>query len=241
MCIRDRFFGASLRIRELIDEDVRKFVASQLEDFIAAHELDQDVADNLVEIASRGLKRNPRRIKQFVNNLQLRLQMLVERKAQERIQIEPNVRVVAKLAIIEEEFPAEFEKLERDPSLLASWHERARAAESDRASEKTSDPVSDGAADRGKSEPPLELISFLRFTDDIQPRDIRAYLSLKQTRNEIRLPRHGEFVDLLDGGEIERLSKLLDDEAGEEAAYTDSARWHFDDQRKAKAWNRAHN
>ena len=222
-----KFFGASLRIRALLDEDIRKFVAEQLETFITSRSLDQETADSVIEMTSQGLKRNPRRIKQFVNNLQLRLQILAERKVQGRIQIDANVRVVAKLAIIEEEFPAEFEELEINPALLAGWHAQASAP--------------DGTAmESGERQLPPELISFLRFTDDIQPRDIRAYLNLKQTKNELQLPRHSEFVDLLDGGEVERLDELLREE-GEKDAYTQAARDHFRSQRNDKAWNRAHN
>jgi hypothetical protein len=223
-----KFFGASLRIRELLDEDVRKFIGEQLESFVESRNLEGELADEVIEMTSQGLKRNPRRIKQFVNNLQLRLQMLAERKAQGRIQIDADVRVVAKLAILEEEFPSEFEELEADPALLVSWHAQAG-----------SDEVA--AAEPGGRELRSELASFLRFTDHIQPRDIRAYLNLKQTESEVNLPRHSEFVELLDGGEVEKLAELLRAEAAEEAAYTEAARSHFREQCRAMAWNRAHN
>ena len=166
-----KFFGASLRIRELLDEDVREFTAEELRGFFDSRGLGLELENELVEMTSQGLKRNPRRIKQFVNNLQLRLQMLAERREQGRVLLDADVRVVAKLAILEEEFPAEFEQLQAEPALLRAWHAQARsAAEEDSAS-----------VDRA-------LASFLRFTDDIQPRDIRAYLNLKQTRDGSNSP-----------------------------------------------------
>lgn len=220
-----KFFGASLRIRGLLDEDIRRFTADELEQFNRSRGLSEDLSHRLVELTSQGLKRNPRRIKQFVNNLQVRLQMLAERKEKERIQIEAEVLVVAKLAIIEEEFVEEFEELEEDPTLLSAWHIRAR----------TPDEESD--------ERPLNprFASFLRFTDDVQPRDIRAYLNLKQTKSELRLPRYGEFVDLLDDGDVERIEQMISEEAGEEPKYTEAARAHLAEQRRVGAWSRAHN
>lgn len=220
-----KFFGATLRIRGLLDEDIRRFTAEELKQFTDSRGLDEDLSHRLVELTSQGLKRNPRRIKQFVNNLQLRLQMLAERKERERIQIEAEVLVVAKLAIIEEEFVAEFEELERDPTLLSAWHIRARAPEEE------------------SDESPLDprLASFLRFTDDIQPRDIRAYLRLKQTKSELHLPRYREFVDLLDDGDVERIEQMIGEEAGEATKYTEAARAHLAEQRRAGAWSRAHN
>jgi KAP family P-loop domain len=223
-----KFFGASLRIREVLDEDIQQFTTEELGDFIEARKLDEDLASALIAITSQGLKRNPRRIKQFVNNLQLRLRMLAERRAQERIQIDPDVRVVAKLAILEEEFPDEFEELQADPRLLVNWHAEARTSTGSSSEPNTAalDPA---------------LASFLRFTDDIQPRDIRAYLNLKQSKVELELPRYGEFVDLLDDGDVDKLRALLAEEEGEERKYTKAARWHFDAERRARAWGRAYN
>lgn len=221
-----KFFGASLRIRGLLDEDIRRFTGEELDKFNRSRSLSKELSRRLIEMTSQGLKRNPRRIKQFVNNLQLRLQMLAERKAQGRIQIDADVLVVAKLAIIEEEFVEEFEDLEKDPTLLATWHTQARV------------PLGEESAELSLKS---EFASFLRFTDDIQPRDIRAYLNLKQTKSELDLPRYTEFVDLLDDGDVGRLGQLMQEEQGEEASYTDAARAHFIEQRKAGAWSRAHN
>lgn len=220
-----KFFGASLRIKGLLDEDIRRFTAGELRQFNRSRGLDEDLSRRLVELTSQGLKRNPRRIKQFVNNLQLRLQMLAERKDQGRIQIDADVLVVAKLAILEEEYVEEFEELEKDPTLLSAWHIKARAPEEEL---------------DGPSINP-QFASFLRFTDDIQPRDIRAYLNLKQTRSELRLPRYGEFIDLLDGGDVGRIEQMIGEEPGEEAKYTEAARSHLVEQRRVSAWSRAHN
>lgn len=217
-----KFFGASLRIQELLDEDVRAFTEEELAEFVEAHGIGKELRKELIEMTSQALKRNPRRIKQFVNNLQLRLEMLDARRTQKRVLLEVDERVVAKLAIIEEEFPSDFERLQGEPALLRTWHDEVRVA-------------------GGKSSLDPDLADFLRFTDDIQPRDIRAYLSLKQTIDELQLPRYGEFVDFLDGGDVENLQHLLADEEGDEAKYAAAACRHFQDQRRRGAWGRAHN
>jgi hypothetical protein len=227
-----KFFGASIRIREVLDEDIRQFTTEELQEFVTSREdIDSDIARELVEITSQGLKHNPRRIKQFVNNLKLRLAMMAERKKQQRIHIDPDVLVVAKLAVIEEEFPQDFERLQRNPSLLRRWHSIARNPDSGDDEDGHSEGESLDSA----------LASFLRFTDDLQPRSIRAYLDLKQTKHELNMPRYTEFVDLLDGGDIEKLQDLLGEEAGEIEAFAEAARSHFEQQKRAKAWGRAHN
>ena len=222
-----KFFGAHLRIRELLDEDVRAFAEEELAGFVASRELDPAVSRRLVEITSQGLKRNPRRIKQFVNNLQLRMQIFAERRDRRRVQIEPDVLFVAKLAIIEEEFADHFDRLLANPTLLASWQRQAREPEA-----KTE--MESAALDE-------KLADFLRFTDDLQTRDIRAYLTLKQTRDEVEMPRYSEFVDLLDAGDSGGMAELLGEEPGDETRYARAARTYLGAQRQAKAWSRAHN
>jgi hypothetical protein len=219
-----KFFGAHLRIRDLLDEDVRRFSEVELEDFNRSQELPEDLAGRLIEMTSQGLKRNPRRIKQFVNNLQLRLQILTERRAKNRIQIDPQVLVVAKLAIIEEEFSESYEELQGDPTLLATWHRVAREPEEN--VETKLDP---------------RLADFVRFTDDIQPSDIRPYLTLKQTKDEVELPLYGEFIDLLDAGDTRGLERLLEAAETQQERYAEAATAHLDTQRQTKSWSRAHN
>lgn len=189
-----KFFNGTLRLTEVLDEDIRDFAAAQLKDFAAVHKLDKGAASQLTELVATALKQNPRRIKQFINGLELRLQLLEQRRKAKRIQIEPDILVVAKLAIIEEEWNDEFRALKRDPKLLAQWHDEARSGRDQEASEEY---------------PRWQV--FLRNTEQIRPPDLRPYITLKQTELELNLPRYQEFVDALEDGRVEALEQLLED------------------------------
>lgn len=218
-----KFFNASIRITEMLDEDMQAFTKRELSNFVACHDqIDAAAADELIEITAQGLKRNPRRIKQFVNNLELRLQLFSDRRDAGHIQIQPEVMVVAKLAILEEEFPEEFQQLRRNPRLLNRWH---RAA-------------AEPAPHDGLNP---ELASFLRFTDHIKPQNIAVYLSLKQTLDEMELPEYREFIALLDDGDAASLTSMLETRADGVAAYAAATRRHFARQVRQRAWSRAHN
>jgi KAP family P-loop domain len=217
-----KFFNGYVRLNDVLDEDIRTFTAEELEPFRKAHpEIAGETVEDLIEITAHGLQRNPRRIKQFVNNLELRTQLLNERRAAGGIQITPDILVIAKLAVIEEEFAPEYRELADDPALLDRWHRQA-------ASDDT-----DGSGNR-------RLEGFLRFTDHITTQHLRAYLTLKQTEDERSLPRYVEFTGLLDDGDVTAATEFLqDDEAA--PAYVAAVRRYFEQQLVSRAWSTAHN
>ena len=230
-----KFFGASVRIREILGEDIRRFCEDEFAEFFAARRgIDDESQRELVEMTSQALKRNPRRIVQFVNNLALRLQVLEERRSQERILIDPELLVVAKLAIIEEEFPGFYSRLQDNPLLLEVWQNEARSSNPDEGD------ASDEARFR-KSEAE-RFWDFLRFTDHIGSRHLRAYFDLKQNQDELELDRHAELVDFLDGGDVTGLQVLINEVAGAEMErYVRAAGRHFDQQVRSHRWSKAHN
>lgn len=217
-----KFFNGYVRLNDALDEDIRTFTAEELNPFRKAHpELAGETVEDLIEITAHGLKRNPRRIKQFVNNLELRTQLLNERRTAGRIQITPDILVIAKLAVIEEEFAPEYRELADDPALLDQWHRQA---------------ASDGTNDSGNR----RLEGFLRFTDHITTPHLRAYLTLKQTEDERSLPRYVEFTGRLDDGDVVAATEFLqeDDDA---PAYVAAVRRYFEQQLVSRSWSTAHN
>ena len=219
-----KFFNGSVRIGQMLPEEMDAYCADELRGFLVKHRLaDTAAAGELVAMTSQALKHNPRRVKQFVNNLELRVAVLEKRRAAKRFQIEPDLLAVAKLAIIEEEFAEEFVELRREPRLLAEWQEMvAEAGEHQKLDDR--------------------LVAFLRFSDHIQPREVGAYLSEKQSVDERVLPDYLRFADLLEDGSGERLDELLSElEPEEQAGYRTAAERYFDDSVKRKAWSRAHN
>jgi hypothetical protein len=229
-----KFFGASVRIREVLDEDITRFCETEFEAFFDARtEIDETTKRDLIEMTSQALKRNPRRVVQFVNNLALRLEVLGKRRSERRIQIEPEALVVAKLAIIEEEFPDHYNALQREPLLLERWQIHAREA-----SERLEDNPRDDRVQKTEQE---RLDDFLRFTDHIRSRHLRAYLDLKQTSDEVTLERHSELVDSLDGGDTGAVRTLLTEVDNQEAQYIQAVERHFERQAHRGNWGAAHN
>jgi hypothetical protein len=202
-----KFFNGSLGVVEVLDEDIRDFAEKQLAEFRENHNLDDEATGELVELIGSALKRNPRRIKQFINNVELRLQILDHRHKAGRIQLDADPLVVAKLTIIEEQWPDRHDELNRDPRLLQRWHREA--------ADGNGDVVGD------VSQKDRDWAVFLRLTETIRPSDLRPYLTLKQSTTELQLPRYREFADALEGGELEALTAFLDDDenAGKREEY----------------------
>ena len=218
-----KFFNASIRITDALDEDMLAFSGRELKNFLALKGLAKTAeGDRLVEMIAQALKRNPRRVKQFVNGLTLRVQLFEDRQDAGRILIEPDILVIAKLAILEEEFRSHFDELRKDNSLLAEWHRQAALPEGEQA------------------DLPERLIAFLRFTDDIQPEHLPAYLTQKQTVHERNLPGYGDFTDALEDGRAptEALEGLAPKDLERHRA---AARDYFGRAVGVHAWSRAHN
>lgn len=230
-----KFFGASVRIREILDEDISRFCEGEFAGFFKSRpEIDNETRRDLIEMTSQALKRNPRRIVQFVNNLALRLDLLEERLRQSRILIEPEVLVIAKLAILEEEFPERFSELKETPQVLDTWETNARSPSKD-------DDEDTDEAEGSKKNEKEQLEEFLRFTDHIRSRHLRAYLDLKQGRDELELDRYAELVDLLDGGDVAGVQALLKAVDEDKERYVQAVSRHFDRQVRQGNWSKAHN
>ena len=223
-----KFFNAVIRITELLDEDVRIFTRSELQPFVKRHALSAEAQSDLVELVAAGLKRNPRRVKQFINNLELKLQLLERRRTEARIQIDPDVRVVAKLAILQEEWPERYGQLLSDPRLLEKWQDQAATGRDDESE------LEEGVRKK-------DLDSFLRLTDHIPVDGLRPYLTLKQTSFELELPQYGEFADLVQQGDTDALLAFLDDLGEKRDDYVSAVGALFRSQVRDGFWGAANN
>ncbi len=217
-----KFFGARLPIRGLLDDDMRDYVAGYMKPLAAARGLEADAERDLITVVNAGLRGNPRGVKQFHNDLEVRLRLLEEREAAKESRppgisppVSGEVAMVAKLALIEREWPAAFRRLQADPQVLERWMIEARrddavdwTARPERPREAVDLSPADGndptlLADRRR------LATFLRASSRVESKRLRALLSLKQAAIEIELPRFSEFRDALVGDERERVSELL--------------------------------
>jgi KAP family P-loop domain len=183
-----KFFDASIRLRPILNEDLRTFASEELDRLFAyvnthtdgeaeTAKVPDDSKERLISLVVSALRSNPRRIKQFSNSLETRLRTIAAREESGGIpmsqEIGKDVLGVAKLAVLEEEWPDFYRALERNPRRLLEA--QAATATSDLGSPR--------------------LANFLRDTRDIEPRNVAAVVNLKLEADEIELPEYGAFRD----------------------------------------------
>lgn len=181
-----KFFNASLTLRPVLDDDIRDYMRKHLA-VLAERWGGEEHLDDVVRVCAVGLRHNPRRVKQFVNNLELRLQLISEREratATHASKIEPPISgrldVVTKLLLIEEEWPEQFAVLRDRPALLREWNELA-------ADRRHSPAWPEGHSNH--------FSAFLRATSHIDTPNLRAFLRLRRSRVEAALPAYDRFHD----------------------------------------------
>jgi len=207
-----KFFSATIPVRAMLDEDVRKFVEEHLRRVADAHG-QSEALSRLAEMCGTGLRGNPRRVNQFANDLELRLALLAAREAedsrgQRKIQppISDNLLMVAKLLLVEEEWPARFAQLQANPRLLEEWERVARQAHG-------APPPAAGTDDVEQPKPDPEwprFAAFLRITADVTTPNIRAFLLLKQSQEEVQLPGFLAFRELVVAGDRDEVRARID-------------------------------
>jgi KAP-like P-loop domain-containing protein len=219
-----KFFGARLPIRQILDDDMRSYVAGYMTPLVEARGLEEGPTRDLITVVNAGLRGNPRGVKQFHNDLEVRLRLLEEREHEReggRPRISPplsgEVAMVAKLALIEREWPGAFARLQSDPLVFESWIIDARdrgLVDWSRARDGAQPAV--GAGNQASLSEQRRLATFLRNTARVESPRLRTLLSLKQAKFEIELPSYTEFRDALIADERERVVELLDAASGEE-------------------------
>lgn len=202
-----KFFTTTMRIRPLLDADMKAYAAQELSGFSQAHDLDKATVGGLVEMVAAALSRNPRRIKQFANNLETRFRVIKQREAAEHIHppISDQLLVIAKLAILEEEWPRSFAALHRNPRALDEWQAAVVAGQ----------PVA------APDEDERDFVRFLSRSRDVRAENLSAFLSLKQSPDEIGLRRYGDFRAALDLGTAEEVEAILVEELEHAAEYAE--------------------
>jgi hypothetical protein len=200
-----KFFTVAVRIRPLLDDDVRSYADDQLAEFSQANGLNDETRLALVEMVAAALGRNPRRIKQFGRNLDARLRVIRQREREKRIQppISDQVLVIGKLAILEEEWPDSFRALQDDPRVLARWHRQVVEG-------------SQASSPDGKDE---AFGRFLSTSREIAADNLSAFIRLKQSRQEIRLPRYADFRDALVQGDVGLVEEVVESDRERAAEY----------------------
>jgi hypothetical protein len=211
-----KFFSATLPIRASLDTEMRTYVGSQLSELVRTAGLDETQRKKLIEMIAAALGRNPRRVKQFANNLELRLRLLAARETDapgHKAMIHPAISdqplVVAKLALIEEEWPAYFQALLKQPRSLERWELAARGVSVlPPGALGPTPPVPTNI--KGNDENWQALAAFLRASDGVSITNPRPFLRLKQSDIEVRLPDHAEFLEAIAAGERDGVTAILE-------------------------------
>ena len=204
-----KFFSARLPIRPILTDDMRGYIAKHLAPMIAARELDEPTDRELVSIVNAGFRRNPRAVKQFSNDLESRLRLLEEREREidgRAPGINPpvsgEVLMVAKLALIESEWPEAFELLVEEPRRLATWEDAAESAEQVHWDQQTPNDDEDHQRRR-------DFAAFLRQARSVQSKQLAAILRLKQPEKEVT-PGYSEFQAALIGSDRAAVDEILE-------------------------------
>jgi hypothetical protein len=201
-----KFFSARVPIRTILPDDMRGYIAAHLKPLVKARRLEKRDEQELISVVAVGLRHNPRAVKQFSNDLESRLRLLEERERSvdgRSPGISPavsgEVRMVAKLALIESEWPGAFERLVVEPRLLARWEEEAESREEvnwEGDGEERADGQREGAEAKDRHQSRRDFAAFLRQARSIQSQQLAAILRLKQPEKEVT-PGYGEFRQAL--------------------------------------------
>jgi hypothetical protein len=215
-----KFFNAHLQIDDPRPDDMARYVGVELAKVRIGTGLRDPDRQRLIQVLAVGLRRNPRRVKQFLNNLELRLRLIRAREmahddAPPAIvrPISPQLLMIAKLAVIEEEHNRAFRQLVQQPHLLQAWDAAAAAVR------PSGMPGLGHAAPALPQADPLDallqgedgaaLMAFLRVTSDITFPDVRPFLRYKQSEQEREVPNYWELRDAAISGGREQLASLL--------------------------------
>ncbi len=185
-------FSATMTIHPPLPSELRDYVAAQIGRMQVGQDLSNSDRLRLVELVAAGMRANPRGVVQFLNNLQLRVLLVIQRRSGARL-IQGSgdgVLQIAKLAVIEHEWPAEHQLLTAAPQLLDEW----TASAQDRGA---------GLDDR--------LAAFLRSTADIAVGNPRALLLTKVDEDERSLAQYRRFWQHVTNFERDETTTLLNE------------------------------
>jgi hypothetical protein len=215
-----KFFSARLPIRPILPDDIREYVANRLDPLVRGRAVLEPDAKLLIEFVSAGLRANPRRVNQFANDLESRLRLLQERQRMHpdgrrgiAQRVSDDVLCVARLALIESEWPDAYKQLERDHRTLADWELKAQDHGEVWINEADANDDRTGYEQRKLSA--QRFRSFIRVSRSVDSKNLRTLLALKQSQEEARLPGFRDFraaVTEENSAEIERLLDEADPE-----------------------------
>jgi len=196
-----KFFNASIRIGTFIETEIEPYIAALLHRIRLTEGMSDADLRRMVQLIGAALPENPRRIKQFLNNLTAKYLLVKDREAQPFSLISPpissNLLFLAKVSIIEAKFPDEFAKFVADDNLYGEVTLTLELGKT-------------GSDKAGSILRNAELRQFLLATRHITVPNPKAFFHLKQSPQEIGIPNYNEFWNAVRARDRELVRSLFD-------------------------------
>lgn len=196
-----KFFNVSIRITPFIEKEIEPYIEMLLGKIKMTEDMPDEQIKQLAQMTGFVFRKNPRRIKQFLNNLSSKYLLVKEREAGSMPMIQPaisdNILFLTKVSIIETKFPEQFQDFLADDNL---YGELVRLLHTPQA-------ANGEAADVLKDD---ELRSFLIFTRHVTAQNYKAFFQLKQSPHEAKIPNYDHFRDAVRNEQREIVSGLFE-------------------------------
>lgn len=200
-----KFFQAHVRIPPFTSEAITDYASSLNE------ELEDEYDDEVISVITKAYVRNPRRIKQAFNRLTTLRLLAEELEATPRMRddvITDNLPFLAKISILQEDFPQFYQSLQKNPRLLDAFDDyfAGRISDTDQKEELAAhfDPDED---DKNRSTEGLK--EFLRSTRRFRDDNPRPFIYLSEPSYALALDDRDRFVEDLRAGQMEKVRDEL--------------------------------
>ena len=199
-----KFFQTHLRIPQFIPEDIEEYAESQNE------ALDQPFGEDVLDVITKAYVKNPRRIKQSLNRLAT-LRLLAEQIEEEDHlsdgTLTDELAFLAKIAVLEEDHPDAYSKIQNDPGLLQDINEYLRGGLDESGSGKVENLIYPNDESRnGES----SLQRFLRATRPYTVENPKPFLRLGKPSYASQAANTQAFVQNLRTSQLEDVREELE-------------------------------
>jgi len=193
-----KFFNATMRVTPSLDIEMRTLVERELDALELAVGASPAQRDGLVTVVVSAFRKNPRRVKQFLNDVSMKRLLLHEREKGGEINppISSQLAFLAKITAIQEEWPDAYRLIEQDDRAYDQYARIAIGLPSQ--SRQMAGSLEERFGD------------FMRATRGIQSDTPGAFIRLKLTPEELRLPFYHRFREALIDGRTEEVRSILE-------------------------------
>lgn len=199
-----KFFQTHVRIPPFIPEDIEEYASSQNE------ALTQPFGEDVLDVITKAYVKNPRRIKQSLNRLAT-LRLLAEQIEEEGHLSEgtltDELAFLAKIAVLEEDHPNAYSKIQSDPGLLKDINEYLRGGFDEGESQKVEEVLySQDESRNGES----GLERFLRATRPYTVENPKPFLRLGEPSYASQAANTEALVQNLRTSQLEAVREELE-------------------------------